>query len=98
MKSLVALSGIYRIRNVLNGMIYIGSTTRFHKRWCGHKLDLRRGRHSSPRLQNAWTKYGSGIFAFEILLVCEVRDLLKYEQAFIDHYKSANRELGYNIN
>lgn len=30
-------SGIYGIRNIINGMIYIGQSHNIHKRWTQHK-------------------------------------------------------------
>jgi group I intron endonuclease len=77
-------SGIYQIRNLVNGKRYIGSAKRFSKRWSVHLSNLRRGVHHSPALQSAWIKYGEGSFAFEVLLVCGFSELIANEQRFFD--------------
>jgi hypothetical protein len=48
--------GIYAIRHVESGKMYIGSAKDFAERWNGHRKDLRRGRHPNRHLQNAWDK------------------------------------------
>lgn len=80
-------TGIYAIRNVQNGNLYIGSAVRFGWRSTKHRLYLDRGTHHSPHLQRAWKKYGPGSFRFELLLRCTKEDLLFYEQRAIDSYK-----------
>lgn len=80
-------SGIYRIRNITTNDVYIGSTTRFSKRWRAHYVDLVRGTHHSKYLQRVWNKYGSHNLKYEILLLCEPKDLLFYEQLMLDLYK-----------
>jgi group I intron endonuclease len=80
-------TGIYAIRNVQNGNLYIGSALRFGWRTKKHRLYLDRGTHHSPHLQRAWKKYGSDAFRFELLLRCRKDDLIFFEQRAIDSYK-----------
>lgn len=91
-------SGVYQIRNIIDGKIYIGSAIHFRLRWQGHVKALRKGYHHSIYLQRAWNKYGEENFVFEILLVCEPtkEELLYYEQAALDSYKSYDFHIGYN--
>jgi group I intron endonuclease len=60
-------SGIYRIRNLINGKIYIGSAVDFERRWKYHKSRLNNNSHNNIHLQNAWNKNGQENFVFEIL-------------------------------
>jgi len=87
MKSVVA--GIYRIRNASTGRFYIGSSWNVRKRFGDHQRDLQNGRHHSRFLQRSWDKYGAASFSFELLVICDVKDLLAYEQALIDGLKPA---------
>lgn len=91
----MATSGIYRIENVVNGKVYVGSAIDFDARRRKHMRDLRRGVHHSHKLQAAWAKYGPEAFVFIRLLVCAPDDLLIYEQRALDAYESARR--GYNV-
>ena len=80
------LSGIYRIINTVNNKCYIGSAKNFSRRWTTHKFSLAKNKHHSIVLQRAWNKYGADVFVFEILLYCELKDLIMYEQRTIDKY------------
>lgn len=89
-------TGIYAIRHVASGKLYVGSALSFAARWRVHRCLLRKGAHHSPLLQAAWNKYGEGSFTFEKLLVCGPDMLLTYEQTLIDGYKAADRRFGFN--
>jgi len=80
------MSGIYQIRNCLNNKIYIGSSNNLRKRFIKHKSRLNRNEHRNPHLQSSWNKYGEDNFSFEILLVCEQFELLRYEQLCLDNF------------
>lgn len=58
---------IYRIRNTVNGKIYIGSTRNFYARKAQHLSCLRRGAHSSYLLQKEFIEMGESAFEFEPL-------------------------------
>lgn len=80
-------SGVYEIRNVINGNRYIGSAKNFDSRRRAHFWSLRRGKHHNRHLQFAWNKYGEEAFEFIPLIVCEVSDLICYEQRALDVLK-----------
>lgn len=80
----VESSGIYQIRNLENGKRYIGSAKCFRVRWDKHLSDLRRGKHHSQYLQRSWDIHGPSAFAFEVVHLCAISDLLGCEQAWID--------------
>jgi group I intron endonuclease len=85
-------SGIYTIKNTLNGRVYVGSSVDIERRWLLHRYHLRAGIHHSRILQRSWNKHGEDAFAFEVLLVVPETDLIEHEQAFIDRLKP-----GFNI-
>lgn len=77
-------SGIYQIRNLVNGKRYIGSAVSFASRWRQHRCELGKGRHN-PHLQNAWLKYGEAAFVFEIIeAVADAAQLIAREQHYFD--------------
>lgn len=80
-------TGIYEIRNVVNGKRYVGSAVDFANRWRVHAQSLKRGDHHSKPLQRAWSLYGPGAFHFNKLIACEKADLLMYEQIAMDAMK-----------
>ncbi len=76
--------GVYAIRNILNGHVYIGSSKNIEKRWLRHCSDLHNGRHINRHLQRAWIKYGFGNFAFEILETTSFDLATQREQFYLD--------------
>jgi group I intron endonuclease len=88
--------GIYGIRNLVNGKIYVGKTgMNFGDRWDSHRSLLNNGKHDNPHLQNAWNKYKQENFEFIVLEDCEVDDLSDREKYYIKLYKDMG--LAYNI-
>lgn len=88
------ICGIYKIKNMLNGKIYIGQSKNIHKRWSQHKRLLDHGTHHSYKLQNAWNKYGSESFEFEIIERCDEENLNEIEIAYIKKFNAQKQ--GYN--
>jgi group I intron endonuclease len=88
-------SGVYRIRNLITGDVYIGSTSTrgFNKRFSDHKYALQKGNHHSIILQRAWNKYKAHSFVYEVILYCSLQDCVFYEQIVMDCYQPR-----YNIN
>lgn len=78
------LSGIYQIRNKINGHLYVGSAADLDKRKSRHFGDLSRGKHHSCYLQRSYAKYGQSAFVFEVLEYCEKLNLVEREQIYID--------------
>lgn len=90
-------AGIYRIKNNVNGKSYIGSTRNFRKRKSEHLRTLINNTHHSILLQRAYNKYGVENFIFEVVELCNIVELLKREQWFIDNYEVSKAITGYNI-
>ncbi len=86
-------SGIYKITNIVNNKIYIGSATNINSRWSSHRRYLKLGKHHNIHLQRSYIKYGLENFTFEIIEECLVELLIEKEQFYLDHL---NPE--YNIN
>jgi group I intron endonuclease len=78
--------GVYEIRNLKTGAVYIGSAVDVERRWARHRSDLRCGRHSNRFLQRAWNKYGEASFKFSTIWRGLKPDaLLSAEQDQIDY-------------
>lgn len=75
--------GIYKIE-APSGHFYIGSSKNIKQRWAEHKSTLKNKKHCNPVLQRTWSKY-EGNLIFSVVLVCEEKDLLFYEQLLIDN-------------
>lgn len=77
-------SGIYKISNLINEKIYIGSAINLYCRWHHHKHYLCKNSHTNKRLQNFVNKYGFEQLVFEVLELCNRNSLLEREQFYID--------------
>lgn len=72
-------SGIYQIKNTINGGVYFGRSVDVSDRLIHHRNELRRNVHRNKRLQNAWNKYGEDAFNFELVWECPQEDLCELE-------------------
>jgi group I intron endonuclease len=91
------ICGIYKITNIVNGKIYIGSSNDIKQRWRRHKSDLKLNRHDNVYLQRAWNKYGEKNFKFEILEEIPIENLIEKEQYYIAKYNTLYNIYGYNL-
>lgn len=77
-------AGVYRITNVVNGRVYIGSTKRFDARARDHASGLRSGRHFNAFLQRDYNKCGACSFVFEVVhVIADQTERLSVEEALI---------------
>lgn len=90
-------SGIYKITNLVNGKVYVGSANHFKRRWNMHTYQLKNQKHSNIHLQRAWDIYKENNFKFEVIEYCNQEDLIEKEQFWIDFLNVTNYNLGYNI-
>lgn len=90
-------SGIYLIKCLINGKIYVGSAVNLKKRQYEHKCRLRRSEHHNEYLQRAWCKYGEENFQFETIEFCNKDQLIEREQFWIDWLKATDENKGYNL-
>ena len=59
--------GIFAIRNLVNGKIYVAKSTNLDLIWKSEKFKLDLGGHTNAALQADWKLFGSENFAFEVL-------------------------------
>lgn len=90
------ISCIYKIVNLKNEKVYVGSTRSYIKRIASHKNLLIKNKHPNSYLQSSWNKYGSEYFEFSIIENAEPEKLIKLETSYIKLFKSDDRKLGYN--
>lgn len=63
-----SLTGIYQIKNIVNGFSYIGQTKEnFGRRYLLHRWKLNHHSHDNINLQKDWDIYGSDSFEFSVL-------------------------------
>ena len=89
-------SGIYKIENLTNAKVYIGSTVNIENRVSSHLSTLKSKTHKNDKLQKSFNKHGIDNFEFKVLIECAPEHLLMYEQVIIDFYDAVKN--GYNIN
>jgi len=81
-------SGIYKFTNKLNSNFYIGSSVNLSRRFINYyTLSYISKVKSHLTISRALIKYGYFNFELEILEYCDVSDLLKREQYYIDSLK-----------
>lgn len=89
--------GVYIITNLINKMVYVGSSKDLSRRIWQHRRDLNNGNHFNRYLQNSWKKYGEGRFSITIICHCALEDRAIVEKAVADQYGAFNRARGFNI-
>ena len=82
------MSGIYKIVNIVNNKLYIGSSKNINDRWIKHKRQLRSNTHHNIHLQRSWNKYGSDNFKFEIVENVDESLLMSREEYWINYTKA----------
>ena len=78
---------IYKITNKIDGKFYIGSTNNLMKRYYTHISDIRSDRKTCVKLIRAVSKYGEKNFKFEIICECSTKEVLKFEQKYLNILK-----------
>jgi group I intron endonuclease len=90
--------GVYKIKNKVTGLCYVGQSQRVRKRVAEHFRLLRRNIHTNPKLQNAFNKYGEEAFEWTLEVECEdVEDLDRIEEAFLSGEAFFEEPTFYNI-
>jgi group I intron endonuclease len=97
-KSPLSKPGIYCIRNVVSGRVYVGSSVNIRSRWKSHRANLNNGRHPGKVMQASWDRHGPDAFEFSVLEFVEnPHDLIAAEQRWIDALRAVDPELGFNV-
>lgn len=89
------ISGIYKITNIVTQKIYIGQALDIERRKSRHEYAAQNEK-AEDHLYRSMRKYGKENFLFEILEVCEEKDLDDKERYWISFYESYNPRKGYN--
>lgn len=97
--------GIYVIKNLINGKIYVGKSKNCYKRLHQHLSDIKienRNYNENPHLLNAFKKYGSDNFDYYIIErfeICNnIEDILAERELYwMKELDSLNKEKGYNL-
>ncbi len=90
--------GIYYIKNLKDGKLYIGQSIDMIKEWNGkHRTLLNHNKHWNKYLQNAWNKYGEENFEHVIICECLIDELDDLEYFYINEYNSHWTKSGYNM-
>lgn len=79
------ISGIYSIYCRTSKKYYIGSSQNIYNRWSQHSSSLKHNKHPNIHLQRLYNKYNS--LEFKILEKCEIENLIKREQYYLDLHK-----------
>lgn len=89
---------VYKIVCLPTNKVYVGSSSRcVYRRFKDRRGFLRAKTHHSILLQRAWDKYKPEEFQFEVLEFCTPDECIAKEQYYINRYKAANSEFGFNI-
>lgn len=96
-KKAIAVSGIYKITNTVNGKIYIGSSKDCSRRYREHMKFFKNGNHPNLHLRKAYEKYGLDAFLFEVIEEVIVSKLLEVEQTYLNSTKCTDDSIGYNL-
>ena len=88
-------SGIYKITNINNQMVYIGQAVNIGSRWRTHvKRGLGCEEKTNNRLYTALWEEGVENFTFQVVEFCDRKDLTEREKFYISFYNT--KEYGYN--
>lgn len=87
-------TGIYKITNVINNKVYVGSAINIDLRWKEHLNDLKNNKHHSIKLQRSYTMHGKENFIFQVIELCDKNLLIVKEQEYINYLNSYKN--GYN--
>lgn len=59
--------GVFQLRNLVNGKVFIDSSVNLDKIFNRHRVELNFGNHRNVSLQNDWNEFGEANFVYEIL-------------------------------
>lgn len=98
-KFLQGRTGIYGIRNVVNGKIYVGKTKCMYRRCHQYVYDFQNRKigHINDYLFNAMTRVGIDNFEFFPLEFCKINRTSELELNWMISLKSTLRNNGYNL-
>ena len=88
------LGRVYIIKNKINNKVYVGQTMQsLHDRFQQHVYCSQKDNFNS-KIHSAMRELGIHNFYIELIRECDITDLNKYEQLYVEYYDSINN--GYN--
>lgn len=91
------MCGIYQIKNLKNGKLYIGQSTNIRTRWTQH-IKSAMSKNSTCLIHKAIRKYGVESFEFSVIQECENdRDTLNALEIFYIEQLNTMVPNGYNM-
>ena len=98
-KRMPASAGVYLMRHIESGLVYVGSSLNVRRRAYSHLNNLEHGKHANAHLQAAFTLYGERAFELSIALLVAgcVEDLRAAEIALMIELSACDRRFGYNV-
>ena len=90
--------GIYKIKNKINGKIYIGQSNNIERRWREHKSRSlnKENKDCNMKIYEAIKTYGLTNFELSIIEKCKKEELRDREIYWINYYNSMDFNFGYN--
>ncbi len=73
--------GVYQIRNLINGKIFIGSSQNLPGKINSHRFQLKMGSHMNRLLQMEYNRFGLENFSFTVLDYLEPKENPEYDYA-----------------
>lgn len=80
------VAGVYCIRNLENGCVYIGASKDVSRRLSQHRNALRENVHYNDDLQFDWNDYGEECFQFTVLDFCDDDEIFERETEWIKSF------------
>lgn len=87
--------GVYQIKNLVNGNIYVGSSKDIIRRWKEHFREIKLKKHGNKYFQRSVLKYGYDSFECSVLIETDEEHRIENEQKTVDLLSKTNRL--YNI-
>jgi hypothetical protein len=66
--------GVFQIRSLADGKIYVGSSVNLDAMWNRLRVELNFGTFANAALQQDWKQHGEAGFAYEVLAEIEQKD------------------------
>jgi group I intron endonuclease len=80
-KQTVLPMGVYQIKNLANGKVFIGSGKNLPGKFNSHRFQLKQGSHMNRALQEDYKHFGEEKFSFDVLDYLEPKEDPKYDYA-----------------
>lgn len=66
--------GVFKIVNVANGKIFLGSSTDLDTAWNSHHFRLKAGMHENNELQKDWLQFGEQTFNYLVVEELKIKE------------------------